>query len=282
MHYLRKHKELLEQQYQGKKKSVQWLIGEHNRLFANWFQKRVSFPFTYFAASLDIRVQLLIGFKICAQVSTEMVENPENISETIRWLAGKPSFSVLSYDGYLIDGVRYFTKDRDDARVVQNSGVSLVASTVQVSSAKDMNPVECDMTFYGIIEEIWELDYYAFKAPLFLCKWADSERGIKVDDLGFTLVDFSRLGHKNDKYVSVDHVKQVFYIEDPVDARWSVALNSTKADYQELYNDDDLGDTTLENPPFCIDIPMCDHDEEPAEPSVSNKRQNVEGIWIKK
>ena len=56
MHYLRKHKELLEQQYQGKKKSVQWLIGEHNRLFANWFQKRVSFPFTYFAASLDIRV----------------------------------------------------------------------------------------------------------------------------------------------------------------------------------------------------------------------------------
>nr|XP_017233155.1 PREDICTED: uncharacterized protein LOC108207204 [Daucus carota subsp. sativus] len=253
--YIMKHKELLEQQYQGKKKSVQWLIGEHNRLFANWFQKRVS---------------------------TEMVENPENISETIRWLAGKPSFSVLSYDGYLIDGVRYFTKDRDDARVVQNSGVSLVASTVQVSSAKDMNPVECDMTFYGIIEEIWELDYYAFKAPLFLCKWADSERGIKVDDLGFTLVDFSRLGHKNDKYVSVDHVKQVFYIEDPVDARWSVALNSTKADYQELYNDDDLGDTTLENPPFCIDIPMCDHDEEPAEPSVSNKRQNVEGIWIKK
>ncbi|XP_063946013.1 uncharacterized protein LOC135151481 [Daucus carota subsp. sativus] len=163
------------------------------------------------------------------RVSAEMVENPENISDTIRWLAGKPSFSVLRYDGYLIDGVRYFTKDRDDARVVQNSGVSLVARTVQVSSVKDMNPVESDMTFYRIIEEIWELDYYAFKAPLFLCKWADSERGIIVDDLGFTLVDFSRLDHKNDKYVSVDHVKQVFYIEDPVDARWSVALNSTKA-----------------------------------------------------
>ena len=123
----------------------------------------------------------MIGFKICALVSAEIVENPENITKTIRWLAGKPSFSVLSCDGYLIDGVRYFIKDRDDARVVQNSGVSLVAWTVQVSSAKDMNPVESDMTFYGIIEEIWELDYYAFKAPLFLCKWADSERGIKVD-----------------------------------------------------------------------------------------------------
>ena len=39
-------------------------------------------------------------------------------------------------------------------RVVQNSGVSLTAKTIQVASAKDLNPVECDMTFYGRIEEI--------------------------------------------------------------------------------------------------------------------------------
>ena len=96
-----------------------------------------------------------------------MRENPEAVSETIRWLAGKPSFSVLTYEGYVVDGVRYHTKDRDNARVVQNSGVSLVARTVQVSSAKDLNPIESDLTFYRIIEEIWELDYHAFKAPYF-------------------------------------------------------------------------------------------------------------------
>lgn len=38
------HKEHLEQIYRGKRKSVQWLIGEHNRLFADWFQKKVSLP----------------------------------------------------------------------------------------------------------------------------------------------------------------------------------------------------------------------------------------------
>ena len=151
-----------------------------------------------------------------------MMENGEGISETIRWLAGKPSFSVLTYEGYLVDGVRYYMKDRDDARVVQNSGVSLVAKMVQVSGAKDLTPVESDMTFYGIILEIWELYYHAFKAPLFLCKWAENDKGIKVDDLGFTLVDFSRHGHKKDKYVSVDQVMQVFYVEDPVDPSWSV------------------------------------------------------------
>ena len=201
------------------------------------------------------------------------------VSETIRWLAGKPSFSVLTYEGYAVNGVRYFTKERDDARVVQNSGVSLVAKTVQVSSAKDLNPVESDMTFYGIILEIWELDYNAFKAPLFLCKWAANEKGIKVDDLGFTLVDFNRPGHKKDKFVSVDQVKQVFYVEDPVDAAWSVVLTSTTRDYRDVYSEDDLGDTVMENPPFCSNIPACDVIDDDIQHSI---RENVEGIWVKK
>ena len=201
------------------------------------------------------------------------------VSETIRWLAGKPSFSVLTYEGYAVNGVRYFTKERDDARVVQNSGVSLVAKTVQVSSAKDLNPVESDMTFYGIILEIWELDYNAFKAPLFLCKWAANEKGIKVDDLGFTLVDFNRPGHKKDKFVSVDQVKQVFYVEDLVDAAWSVVLTSTTRDYRDVYSEDDLGDTVMENPPFCSNIPACDVIDDDIQHSI---RENVEGIWVKK
>ena len=124
-------------------------------------------------------------------MNDELRENNKGVSDTIRWLAAKPSFSVLTYQGYLVNGVRYFTKERDDIRVVQNSGVSVIAKAVQVSSAKDLNPVESDLTFYGIIQEIWELDYHAFKAPLFLCKWASNDKGIRVDDLGFTLVDFS-------------------------------------------------------------------------------------------
>lgn len=251
MYFGRMHKEYLERIYGGKKKTVQWLIGEHNRLFADWFEKKVSIQ----------------------------MENGEAISETIRWLAGKPSYTILTFEGYLVDGVKYFTKERDDARVVQNSGVCLVANTVQISSSKDLNPVECDMTFYGRIEEIWELDYRSFKAPLFLCKWADSDRGVKVDDLGFTLVDLSRQGHRNDKFVSIDHVKQVFYVEDPVDSAWSVVLTSTTRDYHEVYNDDDLGDTTLENPPFCSRIPIVDDDDDEA--SACNQRENGEGIWLK-
>ncbi|XP_074321972.1 uncharacterized protein LOC141659093 [Apium graveolens] len=250
--YIVMHKEYLDEIYRGKKKSVHWLMGEHNRLFADWFEKKVS---------------------------SEMKGNPDAVSETIRWLAGKPSFSVLTYQGFSVNGVRYFTKDRDDAWVVQNSGVSVVAKAVQVSSAKDLNPIESDITFNGIILEVWELDYHEFKAPLFLCKWAENDKGIKIDDLGFTLVDFNRQGHKKDKYVSVDQVNQVFYIKDPVDPTWSIVLTSTTRDYQELYNDDDLGDTIMEHPPFCSNIPASDVTNEDVAHSI---RPNVEGIWVKK
>ncbi|XP_074337458.1 uncharacterized protein LOC141674647 [Apium graveolens] len=215
--YVMLHKKYLEEIYRGKKKSVQWLLGEHNRQFADWFEQKVS---------------------------TEMRENAEAVSETIRWLAGKPSFSVLTYESYAVEGVRYHTKDRDNARVVQNSGVSLVARTVQVSSAKDMNPIESDLKFYGVIREIWELDYHAFKVPLFLCTWPASDKGVKSDDLGFTLVNFNRPGHKKDKYVSVDQVNQVFYIEDPVDVNWSVVLSATTRDYHDVYNEDAPEDTS--------------------------------------
>lgn len=215
------------------------------------------------------------------QVSTEMRQNSEAVSETIRWLAGKPSFSVLTYEGYVVDGVRYHTKQRDNARVVQNSGVSLVARTVQVSSAKDINPIETDLTFYGVIEEIWELDYHEFKAPLFLCTWAASDRGIKSDDLGFTLVNFNRPGHKKDKYVSVDQVNQVFYVEDPADPIWSIVLSSTNRDYHDAYDEDAPEETSWNPPPFCSNIPICDPTDYD-DASVSNKRQNIEGIWVKK
>ncbi|KAK1401439.1 putative Ulp1 protease family catalytic domain-containing protein [Heracleum sosnowskyi] len=77
------HKEYLEEIHRGKQKSVHWLMGEHNRLFADWFEKKVN---------------------------DEIRENGEHVFETIRWLAGKPSFYVLTYQGYSVNGVRYFTK----------------------------------------------------------------------------------------------------------------------------------------------------------------------------
>ncbi|XP_061993667.1 uncharacterized protein LOC133711577 [Rosa rugosa] len=149
---------------------------------------------------------------------------------------------------------------------------------MQLSSAKDKNLVESDMTFYGFIEEIWELDYHDFKASLFLCQWAENEKGIKQDEFGFTLVNFNRQGHRNDKFASAGQVKQVFYIEDPLDVDWSVVLTTPNRDYHNSFHDDDLGDTIMEVQPFCVEIPYCEEDEN--ENDSTYIRANVEGFWV--
>ena len=101
----------------------------------------------------------------------------------------------MKYHGYVINGCQYNTKERDDLRATQNSGVSIIATTMQIASAKDKNLVFEDFCFYGVITEIWDPDYTILRIPVFKCDWVDNKNGIKFDDLGFTLVDFSKVAH---------------------------------------------------------------------------------------
>ncbi|XP_019172841.1 PREDICTED: uncharacterized protein LOC109168279 [Ipomoea nil] len=135
------------------------------------------------------------------KVGRAINDSTHEISERLKWLAHGPRNQVLKYSGYLIEGVTFHTKDRDNLRAVQNSGVSLVGNIMQVSSAKDKNLVESDMVFYGVIDEIWELDYHTFRVPVFKCNWVENNNGIKVDDLGFKLVNLNRIGFKSDSFI---------------------------------------------------------------------------------
>ena len=82
------------------------------------------------------------------------IGNNEPIFETLKWIAHGPSHYVCKYDGYVINGCRYHTKECDDLRATQNSGVSIVASIMQIASVKDKNPVFGELCFYEIIIEI--------------------------------------------------------------------------------------------------------------------------------
>ena len=77
--------------------------------------------------------------------------------------------------------------------MVENSGVSITTTTMQVSSSKDKNHVMSDMTFYGIIQDIWEIDCHQLSFILYKCDWVDNKNGVKVDELGFTIVDLKRI-----------------------------------------------------------------------------------------
>ena len=87
------------------------------------------------------------------------------------------------------------------------------------------------MTYYGRIIDIIQLNYSGqFSVDLFKCEWVDiSEKGIKKDKYGYTLVNFSHLMHKGDKieheaFILPNQADQVFYLEDELNPGWSVVM----------------------------------------------------------
>lgn len=199
------------------------------------------------------------------QVEAELVNDEHGVSEHIRWLADGPVSEVPSFDGYQIDGVNFSTKDRDNDRQVQCSGVSLLA-------------VNHDTTFYGVIKEIWELDYHSFRVPVFLCDWADLDKSIKIDDLGYTLVNLNKLGHFNDPFVLGTDVRQVCYVDDPLNKHWSVVIRCPEKDYH-LGDDDDDVEIELEQDMGAGVMPSSATIDVGVQTS-SYKRADEEGIYM--
>ncbi|XP_057809078.1 uncharacterized protein LOC131023551 [Salvia miltiorrhiza] len=245
--YIEAHMAHLTTMFPKKAKIKKWLQEEHNRLFITWMREQVA------NTAIDSR---------------------------LRFLSFGPSKRVTQYASYTIDGFVFNTKNRDDFRVAQNSGVSIHASVMQVASSKDKNPIVCDMLFYGRIEEIWELDYTAFRVVVFKCSWVDNKSGVRVDDSGFTLVNLNKLGYKTDSFILGNQAKQVFYIQDPEDEAWSVVLASPNKRYTEEVNRDNMGDISVQLQGFSSTVPVVDSNNASDENEPPCVREDCDVIWV--
>ena len=78
---------------------------------------------------------------------------------------------------------------------MENSGVTLRVESQHFASVHDGNPRVASISYFGFIEEIWELNYVKFIFCVFKCKWVDSNTGVRTDDVGFTLVDLMKLAY---------------------------------------------------------------------------------------
>ena len=97
----------------------------------------------------------------------------------IRKLAAWPLFTITTYQAYDINRYTFYTIAQDGKSIYQNSGVCVDAID---------NDMETD-TYYGQIEEIWELDYVGLKVALFRCRWVNGKKGVTKDKYGFVSVD---------------------------------------------------------------------------------------------
>ena len=79
----------------------------------------------------------------------------------------------------------------------------------------DAHDENCNVqaTYYGFIEEIWELAYGPLKAALFCCQWVWLEE-INTNGEGFATVDLTLTVYRVDPFVLARDVMQVFYTRD--------------------------------------------------------------------
>jgi len=83
---------------------------------------------------------------------------------------------------------------------------------------------EEETAYYGQIEDIWELNYLAFKVPVFRCRWVKGAKGVMKDPYGFTTVDLENVGYKEEPFVLAYQVSQVFYVPDTRNKKRHVVL----------------------------------------------------------
>ncbi|XP_058774236.1 uncharacterized protein LOC131648500 [Vicia villosa] len=128
-----------------------------------------------------------------------------DVSGNLRKLSNGPNKIARSFSGYVINGYRFHTKQRDARRKTQNSGVTLAAITKSFSSTKDENPITQSITYYGMITEIIEVDYYGkLKFMLFRCDWFEGEE----EKYGMTCVYFNKRCYVDDPFVLASQVHQ--------------------------------------------------------------------------
>ncbi|KAH7859972.1 hypothetical protein Vadar_007692 [Vaccinium darrowii] len=145
-------------------------------------------------------------FKDCMN-RLRVEESPEATDEL--WsLANGPNSLVKEYSGCIINGVRFHTRELDNRRTSQNSGV-LVGG--------DHEGVMHD--FYGHLSNVWEFEYMCCKkVVLFQCEWYNTgntgrTRTIR-SDAHCTSIDVTSRWYQSDPFVLPSQAKQVFYLND--------------------------------------------------------------------
>ncbi|KAL0315015.1 UNVERIFIED_CONTAM: hypothetical protein Scaly_2897200 [Sesamum calycinum] len=143
-----------------------------------------------------------------------MMENVEselqNIEDDLlRSLYWGPKQLVKTWPCYFVNGFNFHTEDHNVSKSTMNCGVFVKSSSYR----------DTENDFYGMLEEIIELDYPLnddLHVVLFKCRWVDPTRGMKVHP-HYHLVDvnFKRVYQKDEPFVLARQVVQVYYTEYP-------------------------------------------------------------------
>uniref|UniRef100_A0A803N566 DUF4218 domain-containing protein n=1 Tax=Chenopodium quinoa TaxID=63459 RepID=A0A803N566_CHEQI len=147
------------------------------------------------------------------------------VDEELYYLVCGPLRSVRRYSGYIVNGFRFHTLDRQENRKTQNSGVMVHGDDLM------------DKEYYGVLRDIYELQYPGGNHMfVFKCDWYDVQhkgRGYKVDEFDITSVCSDLSLSTQEPFVLESQVEQVFYVPEPRENKWLAVI---KTEPRDLYN----------------------------------------------
>ncbi|KAH0725277.1 hypothetical protein KY284_001142 [Solanum tuberosum] len=178
----------------------------------------------------------ILDNKSLSQAHAYLLGNCDEVQEYIRG----PNSVAKRYFGYLINEYRFHVRQRDARRKTQNSGVTLVASSTSFASSTNKNPIAADLTYYGRIVDIVELDYY---------------------------------GHfKEEPFVLGSQVHQCFYVQDLYDQDRHYVMKTVP---RELFN---MGDEVESNLPQSYENEPSEHLMAPSIPKDNDEEFEDESV----
>ncbi|KAL0337733.1 UNVERIFIED_CONTAM: hypothetical protein Scaly_2048400 [Sesamum calycinum] len=186
----------------------------HDLHFPKWFKKRVE------------------------QLHSEGLANDELIS-----LANGPDTRVKHYTGCNVNGFRFHTKDRENNKKTQNSGV-----VVEGEHNKKI------IDFYGVVKDIIEVDYLqgAKRVLIFKCDWwnLNDRSGIQMDrNSNITSVNVSKTWYDDQPFVLAYQVRQAFYLQDlKLGKNWHIVEKTQPRGTYEIPNQKHIEPNDLEDP----------------------------------
>ncbi|CAH9095726.1 unnamed protein product [Cuscuta epithymum] len=179
------------------------------------------------------------------RVSRLVEEGDARVSEEVKWLALGPHTSAKTYSGYFVKEYRFHTMDHEKFLKSQNSGIVVTLKSECYASSRDKQPVLGMINYNGSLKDKIDLNYSGkLRVILFRCDWVDVNRGVKRDDMGTTLVNFSYLAHigtnlLDDLFVLASQVKKVFYARDCKSKDWLVVRHVKVRDMFQMGNNVD-------------------------------------------
>ncbi|KAL0325547.1 UNVERIFIED_CONTAM: hypothetical protein Sradi_5124000 [Sesamum radiatum] len=172
------------------------------------------------------------------QLHSEGLANDELIS-----LANGPDTRVKHYTGCNVNGFRFHTKDRENNKKTQNSGV-----VVEGEHNKKI------IDFYGVVKDIIEVDYLqgAKRVLIFKCDWwnLNDRSGIQMDrNSNITSVNVSKTWYDDQPFVLAYQVRQAFYLQDlKLGKNWHIVEKTQPRGTYEIPNQKHIEPNDLEDP----------------------------------